>query len=149
MSIDPNNVVVKLCASGIQAENDGRLDDAKRLYEEAWSEHSTDYEACIAAHYLARCQSTIEDEFEWNKIALARACSVDSDLVGGFYASLYLNLGHSYEKLVDLHSAREHLQVAQHHLEAVPEGPYKEIVRGGIESALSRTRQAEPWGEGR
>jgi hypothetical protein len=131
----------------MQAETDGRLDDAKRLYEQAWSGHSTDYEACIAAHYLARRQPSIEDEFKWNKVALARACSIDSDLVGGFYASLYLNVGHSYEKLGDLNAAREHLQLAQHHLAAVPDGPYKEIVRGGIENALSRTRQAEPGSE--
>jgi tetratricopeptide (TPR) repeat protein len=143
MSIDPENVVVKLCVSGMQAETEGRLDDAKRLYEQAWNGHSTDYEACIAAHYLARRQSSIEDEFEWNKVALARARCVDSDLIGGFYASLYLNIGHSYEKLGNLNAAREHLQSAQHHLDVVPDGPYKEIIRGGIENALSRTRQAE------
>lgn len=143
MPIDPENVVVKLCASGMQAETEGRMDDAKRLYEQAWSGHSTDYEACIAAHYLARRQSSIEDEFEWNKVALTRARCVDSDLIGGFYASLYLNVAYSYEKLGNLTAARQHLQSAQHHLEAVPDGPYKEIVRGGIENALSRIRQDE------
>lgn len=141
--MDPNNVIVKLCADGMQAETNGRLDEAKKLYEQAWAKHNTDYEACIAAHYLARRQSSAEDEFKWNKVALERAGSVDSDLVDGFWASLYLNLGHSYEKLGDWSAARENLRVAQRHLEDVSEGRYKEIVRQGIENVLMRISQSE------
>ena len=139
MAIDPNNAVVKLCTEGMQAECNGQLGEAKRIYEEAWSKHSDDYEACIAAHYLARQQPSVEDEFRWNKIALERAESIDSDLIGGFLASLHLNIGHSYEKLGDARVAREHLQLATRHLSAVPDGPYRELVRRGIGNALSRT----------
>ena len=48
MSIDPNNLVVKLCADGMQAEASGRMDLANRQFEKAWAVHSTDFEACIA-----------------------------------------------------------------------------------------------------
>jgi tetratricopeptide (TPR) repeat protein len=141
--IDPDNPVVKLCAEGMQAESSGRLDEARERYEQAWTEHSNDYEACIAAHYLARHQSSVEAELEWNRVALAKAARVDADLVSGFYASLYLNLGHSCEKTGDMDAARENLRLAEHHLEAVPDGRYKEIVRGGIENAQERLRHAE------
>lgn len=147
MSIDPNNAVVKLCAEGMQAESSGHLDEAKKLYEEAWDTHSDDYEACIAAHYLARQQSTVEDELHWNKVALSRAESTDSDRIGGFFASLYLNVGHSYEKLGEMRAAREHLRLAKQHLDAVPVGPYREIVCRGIDNALSRTGGVDPGGD--
>jgi hypothetical protein len=67
----------------------------------------------------------------------------DSDLVDGFWASLYLNLGHSKEKLGDMSASRENLRLARRSLEAVPEGRYKEIVRQGIDNVLTRIRQSE------
>lgn len=136
--MDASNHVVKLCVEGMRAEADGRLDEAKTLYEKAWADHETDYEACIAAHYLARRQHSVDEELRWNKAALERADGVDAGLVGGFYASLHLNMGHSYEKLGDMGAARHHFRLAQDKLDAVPEGPYKEIVRRGIDNALTR-----------
>lgn len=144
--MDPNNHVVKLCAEGMQAEADGRLDEAKALYDQAWADHDTDLEACIAAHYVARHQQDLEDELRWNKVALERADNVDGDLVGGFYASLHLNMGHSYEKRGDVEAARDHLRQARDHLGAVPDGSYKEIVRRGIKNALTRISPTQPAG---
>lgn len=137
--MDPDNYVVKLCAEGMRAEAEGRFDEAKALCEEAWAHHATDYEACIAAHYLARYQQSLDDELRWNKVALEKAGRVDAELVSGFYASLHLNVGHSYEKCGDVEAARSHLRLAQDHLDAVPDGPYKEIVSRGIQNALART----------
>ena len=147
MAIDPNNAVVKLCTEGMQAESNGQLAEAKNLCEEAWSKHCDDYEACIAAHYLARQQSSVEDEYYWNKIALTRAENISPDLIGNFLASLHLNIGHSYEKLGDVSVAREHLQLAKYHLSAVPDGPYRKIVSRGIDNALSRTSATSAGGE--
>src|ERR1700747_1626744 len=61
MEIDPNNPVVRLCAGGGAAEMKGRVDEATRLYREAWEAweaRQDDYEACIVSHYLARVQRT-------------------------------------------------------------------------------------------
>ena len=52
--MDLNNLVVKLCAEGMQAEFAGKLDDARALFMQAWEQSQDDYEACIAAHYVAR-----------------------------------------------------------------------------------------------
>lgn len=131
----------------MQAESHGRFVEAKRLYEEAWRNRGNDYEACIAAHYLARQQPSVDDEFHWNMIALTHAESTDSDWVGNFLASLHLNIGHSYEKLGDVRAAREHLRLAKCHLSAVPDGPYRETVCRGIDNALSRTRANDTDGE--
>ena len=58
MEIDPTNPVVRLCAESIGAEMAGKVDEAMRLYREAWEARRDDYEACIVAYYLARVQRT-------------------------------------------------------------------------------------------
>ncbi len=137
--MDANNRIVKLCAEGMQAEMDGRLEDARKLFERAWNVRRNDYEACIAAHFLARHQASSEDTLRWNEEALERADRADVELVRGFYASLYLNLGHSHEQLGNAELARSSYEIAENHLVAVPDGTYKDIVSKGIANALART----------
>jgi hypothetical protein len=97
--MDPSNPIVQLCAQGAQAEFEKRPADAHRLYQQAWDTATDDYEASIAAHYLARFQPTPTDALHWNQIALDRANLVPDDRVKDFYPSLYVNLGRSYELL--------------------------------------------------
>jgi hypothetical protein len=54
--VDTDNLVVRLCIQGARAEFEGRLDDARSLFWQAWNAARDDYEACIAAHYVARFQ---------------------------------------------------------------------------------------------
>ncbi len=97
--MDTNNPIIKLCIAGTQAEFDGNMEAACKLYQQAWTTSADAYEACIAAHYLARCQESREDIFRWNQIALERAQAAEDERVGDFYPSLYLNMGRSYELL--------------------------------------------------
>jgi len=97
--MDISNPIIQLCIQGSQAEFEHRVDDARALYEQAWELHVDDYEACIAAHYLARFQDTPENILHWNQAALEHADKVDDERVTDFYPSLYLNLGHSHEIL--------------------------------------------------
>ena len=76
MEIDPNNPVVRLCAAGVAAEMQGRLDEATRLYREAWEARQDDYEACIVSHYLARVQRTPNEVLAWNQESLRYADAV-------------------------------------------------------------------------
>lgn len=92
-----DNPIVKLCIAGTQAEFEGDMDEACVLYHQAWEASTDDYEACIAAHYVARCQVSPEAVFHWNQEALERANAVSDDSVRAFYPSLYLNMGRSYE----------------------------------------------------
>lgn len=97
--MDTDNPVVRLCIAGTMAEFDARLDDARRLYTAAWEAVTDDFEACVAAHYMARCQPDAQGRLHWNAVALARAEAVRDERVQPFMPSLYLNLGHSYEGL--------------------------------------------------
>lgn len=107
--MDPNNPVIQLCADGMQAEGEGRSEDARELYKRAWKESKDDFDdfdACIAAHYLARHQPNAKETFRWNKVALERAGAMEEETVKGFYPSLYLNMGKSHEDLGDPDEAR-------------------------------------------
>ena len=110
--MDTNNPVIKLCIAGSQAEFEKRAADACRLYRQAWEAVSNDYEACIAAHYMARCPELPEDVLRWNQEALDRANVVADERVQEFYPSLYLNMGASYEKLGNLVEAQRYYRLA-------------------------------------
>ncbi len=97
--MDLDNPVIQLCLDGAQAEFKGQSSEARRLYQQAWETATDAYEACIAAHYVARFQATPEETLRWNQIALDRAEAAEHDRVRDFYPSLYVNLGHSYEVL--------------------------------------------------
>lgn len=137
--MDPENRVVKLCADGMRAEVERRPDDARALYEQAWEESQDDFEACIAAHYLARHQPSEQDRLKWNQVALESADRVEDERVRGFYPSLYLNMGHSFETVGDVERARQCYVEAEQRLDDLPDGSYGDMVKQGVQNALSRT----------
>lgn len=110
--MDTNNPVIKLCLAGTQAEFAGRIDDARAFFLQAWQTAHDDYEACIAAHYMARHQETPQAVLHWNQEALTRANTVGDERVQHFYPSLYVNMGHAYELLGDLAAAQRYYQLA-------------------------------------
>lgn len=110
--MNTDSPTIKLCLEGIQAEFKGKLDDARTLFWQAWEASGNDYDACIAAHYVARYQKSPQDTLHWNQEALARAEAVGDDRVQGFYPSLYVNLGHSYEMLGNQDEAKRYYNLA-------------------------------------
>lgn len=110
MMID--NPVIKLCIAGTQAEYQGQIEKARAYYLQAWEAVRDDYDACIAAHYVARHQEDPSERLRWNQIALDSAKAVAGDRVQGFFASLYLNMGQSYELLGDWKEAERYYELA-------------------------------------
>jgi tetratricopeptide (TPR) repeat protein len=110
--VDTTNPVIQLCIQGAFAELEKRLDDANALYQQAWDLRADDYEACIAAHYLARFQDSPVDTLRWNQIALEHANAVKDERVDEFYPSLYLNLGLSHEVLGNRKEAKRFYDLA-------------------------------------
>ena len=137
--MDPNNPVVRLCAQGMEAESDGRPQDASALFQRAWDARTNDYEGCIAAHYVARSQPDADATYRWNLTALTLAERTDrDDEIRGFHPSLHLNMASSYQSLGDRTAARAHLEAAVGLIDVLPDNPYKEIVRGGINNVQAR-----------
>jgi hypothetical protein len=110
--MDLNNPVIQLCMDGTRAEFEHRLDDARVLYQQAWVARTDDFEACIAAHYIARFQDTAEESLRWDQIALDHAKAVTDERVKDFYPSLYLSLGRSYERVGDPSEAQRYYDLA-------------------------------------
>ena len=104
--MDLNNPVIQLCIKGSQAEYEGRRADAALLYNQAWEESTDDYDACIAAHYVARTQEILQTILHWNLEALKHAEAVHDERVIDFFPSFYVNLGHSYELLGNQNEAK-------------------------------------------
>ena len=112
MDLDPNNPVIKLCMEGRQAEFLGQIDRAQSLHQEAWAAAQDDFEASIAAHYVARHQDSHQKRLYWNQVALDKAQAVADQRVADFYPSLLVNMGQSYELLGDSTAARRYYDLA-------------------------------------
>ncbi|MEP6991442.1 MAG: hypothetical protein ABJA80_10975 [bacterium] len=141
MNIDPSNPVVALCAAGMTV--DGDVAAAQRLFEQAWAARQDDYDASIAAHFMARHQPTPEARAHWNRLAVEHAESVANGRTQAFKASLYLNLADSYFALGDHAAAVTTLDLAHPHVSALPDDGYRAFVERGIAGLQSRLAAGE------
>jgi len=138
-TVDAANPVVKLCADGMAAEAEGRTEDARAFFAEAWRACNDDYEACIAAHYVARHQATAEETLRWNQEALRRADAADSSRVRCFYPSLYLNAAYALEQLGQIGEACQHYALAAVRLDDLPANGYATMIRRAVDRGQERT----------
>lgn len=136
--MNPDNPIVKLCIAGTQAEMAGRPDEAADIYLTAWEQAHDDYEACIAAHYVARHQPDARACLDWNQISLARAETADPEAVAAFYPSLYLNLSQAHEALGQLKEAEHFYRLAESRAAALPSELGGELWRAGLAARQSR-----------
>jgi hypothetical protein len=122
----------------MQCEAAGRFAEASVLFMQAWHQGQSDIDFCIAAHYVARHQKNPEDTLHWNQVSLSHAQAVNDEQILGFYPSLYLNIGHSFEVLGDLYEAKRYYMMANASAEALADDRYGSIVSGGITEGLQR-----------
>ena len=147
--MDPNHPVIILCVEGMQAESEGRLEDARRLFRNAWEARTDDYHASVAAHFVARQAATHTEKLHWNQIALDHADAVADQSVRSFYPSLYLNLGHSHELLGNTADALRYFLMAEARLDDMEPGPLGDLVRSGIAAGRARLAEKEAGSFGR
>ena len=138
MQLDPENRIVKLCALGMEME--GRPEEAKRIFQQAWDEATNPQEKFIAAHYVARHQESVSDKLKWDKIALELALEIDDDSSKGALPSLYLNIAKCYEDLGETDLARDHYRLGLSLLDELQDDGYGNMIRNGLENGLKRIR---------
>src|SRR4026207_296181 len=96
--IDGDSVVARLCAAGIAIDGDAVA--AAALFRQAWDARRDDYEASIAAHFLARHQPSLEDCPHSNRPGprppARQPAPPPPDRPKPLLASLSLNLADSY-----------------------------------------------------
>ena len=139
--IDPTNPVVALCAEGMAAE--GTPSEARRLFERAWAARRDDFDAAVAAHFLARHQPTPTETLHWNALAVRHAEAVADGRTAGLLASLYLNLGDAQANVGDAGAAAASARRAAAHLAAVPPGGYREFVTLGVGRLTARVTASD------
>ncbi|MCX5743352.1 MAG: hypothetical protein NT062_12740 [Proteobacteria bacterium] len=138
--MDFGNQIVQLCALGIEAESAAAFPEARVLFLKAWVTSTDDFEACIAAHYVARHQRTEVDTLRWHQLALARAeaATRHDDRALPFFALYHHNVGKAHEDVVDYVAARHHYTLASRYLPVVPQGPFRVRVEFQIKRGITR-----------
>ena len=125
IKFDPNNVVIKLCMSGMRLEDSGDIEDAITMFHKAWNEASDDYERFIAAYHLARQQKSITDKLKWMETSIQCALNINDDNVKSAYSTLYLNIAKCYEELCDSDNAKRNYELSNSYKGAPPDqGPF-------------------------
>jgi tetratricopeptide (TPR) repeat protein len=141
--IDHNNPIVKLCGQGMEREQEGEHEEARELFLTAWEQSSLPVERAIAAHYVARYQTSVEMILFWNQTAVNNADSVENDSAKELYPSLYLNLGRSHEDTGSMSDAKRCYERAQQCLDDLPEDGYRKLIQNATAAGLDRITRAQ------
>ena len=112
MEFSPFNNVVKLCIQGMEMEEKGKAEEARKLFLQSWDEATNDFEKFLAAHYIARHQKTVSDKLNWLETALQFALKVNDEAVKSAFPSIYLNIAKCYEDLKNSNKAKENFDLA-------------------------------------
>ncbi|MFF5055156.1 hypothetical protein ACFY1S_18425 [Micromonospora sp. NPDC000663] len=129
----------------VQLGRSGAPAEARDLLTALWNEIGPTGDTlhrCTLAHYLADLQDTADAELAWDERALAAATDLTDDRaqrhhgtlqVRGFLPSLHLNLADVHRRLGDSTRARVHLATASSLVGHLPDDPYGELIRAGIQ----------------
>src|SRR5690554_4621275 len=112
MEFNPNNNVVKRCLQGMGMEENGKPDEAGKLFLQAWEEAKNDFEKFLAAYYVARLQKNVPDKLKWLETALQFALSINSDTVKSAFPALYLNIAECYKDLNEPEKAKKNYKLS-------------------------------------
>lgn len=138
VALDPTNRVVSLCAAGMAVDGDPVA--AAEYFEKAWDARYDDFEAAVAAHYVARHRPMPADRLAWHARAVlhAEAAHAAGDYrVRALFPSLYLNLGDGLLAAGRFDQARAAGMQAAAAVAALPEDGYRTFVAGGIARLLT------------
>jgi len=108
--VDIDSRTARLCIAGTQAEYARDLDAARRLFAQAWDAAVDDYDAAMAAHYIAHLEPDPDEALRWNMVALERGRR--DSRAESFMGSLLVSLGGSYEAVGQLAEAERYFALA-------------------------------------
>lgn len=112
MEFDPHNPVVQLCLQGMNMEAKQQPAVAGRLFLQAWSQASNDFEKYLAAYYVARQQQNIPDKLSWLQTAIQYALKTDTAAVKSALPALHHNIAQCYEALNDTANVKQQYELA-------------------------------------
>jgi len=115
-------------------EDQGKPDEASKLFLQAWDESTDDFEKYIAAYYVARHQETVRDKLKWLETSLRFALRINDVTVKSAFPSLYSNIAKCYEELNDLDNAEENHELAKSFMDKPSDtGPFYHGTRADLQ----------------
>jgi len=122
MEFSPTNNVVKLCLQGMSMEENGKPEEAGKLFLQAWNEATYDFEKFISAYFVAQYQKTTVEKLKWLETALHFALKTDDDSA---LPSLYSKVARCYEELSNPEKAKKNYELATSFKDRPPaKGPF-------------------------
>ena len=112
MEFNPDNDIVKLCLRGTGFEERGEIQEARRLFLEAWREATWGFEKFISAHFLARSQGDASERLNWLETALKLALDMNDDAVRSALPPLHSAIAGCHEELGDHEKAKSYRRLA-------------------------------------
>jgi rifampin ADP-ribosylating transferase len=112
MEFNAENNVIKLCVQGMIMEENGKPEEAGRIFLQAWQEAGNDFEKFTAAYFVARHQKNIPDKLKWLETSLQLALKINDDSVKASFRSLYLSIAQCHESLGDQDNAKKNYESA-------------------------------------
>ncbi len=112
MQFDPHNSIVQRCLQGMNMEEQDRREEARKLFLQAWSEATSDFEKFLAAYYVARHQSDVSSKLKWIETALQFAIQLNDVAVEAAFSPLYRDIAKCYEDLNDIENAKKNSALA-------------------------------------
>lgn len=143
MRIDGQSEVARLCAEGMSVDGDPAA--ANALFMQAWESRRDDYEASIAAHFVARHQASPEDTVRWNQLAVDHAEAVHDGRALPLLASLYLNLGESLRVTGQSSPALDAATRGLAALDHLPLDGYRNFVEVGLQRLKDRLHDSDSF----
>lgn len=119
-------------------------DEASKIFLQAWSEATNDFEKFLAAHFVARHQKEVQSKLKWLQTALQFALKVNTEAVTGAFPSLYANIAKCYEDLGDAENAKKNRELAASFAERPSDkGPFYHGTRADLKVGDLLTPGAE------
>lgn len=101
MEFSPNNPIIQTCLQAIALKDQGKAQEAKELFLNAWKEAESDFEKFTVAYLIAMQEAETKDSIHWFELALKHALKAKSTSVETAMVSLYSNLAEAYLKVND------------------------------------------------
>ncbi|MEZ4973071.1 MAG: NAD(+)--rifampin ADP-ribosyltransferase [Cyclobacteriaceae bacterium] len=134
MEFSPSNPVIQLCIKGMAMEDQGKPEEAIKLFHQAWDESKNDFEKFTTAHYVARHQNNVRDQLKWLETCLQFALKVNNDAVKSAFPSLYLRIAECHENLGDLENAKMNRELSQQASDQISDqGPFYHGTRADLQ----------------
>jgi rifampin ADP-ribosylating transferase len=115
MEFSPFNKIVKICIQGMEKEDQGKMEEARKIFHHGWDEASSDFEKFLTAHYLSRHQQSSSGKLIWLEKTLDFALKVNDDSVNSALPSLYSNIAKCYEELGNIGKAKDNYDLSASH----------------------------------